>query len=185
MQDEKALPRGHSEIILSLSIATVEEDEYRIGPMSDPSYSRNLSSTRSSSCICFPRSNTPRRTHRRHRSQNPSTKYELHKIKPTTRKTNLLRRNRAGTVRSRSQSKPRGRTEEPKEGKTLQERSREALEESLVQGFKQQQSIQRLQQEEAEEAKEQEEAKRERNIRNRRCDHFNQLSAIIHFGNIQ
>jgi len=48
------LSLGHSEMILSLSIATVEALEYRNGPMSVPSYNRNLSSTKSSSGICNP-----------------------------------------------------------------------------------------------------------------------------------
>lgn len=50
----KTKPLGHSEMILSLSMATVEAVEYRNGPMSVPSYNRNLSSTKSSSGICNP-----------------------------------------------------------------------------------------------------------------------------------
>lgn len=44
---------GHSATILSFSIATVDVGEYRKGPISDPSYNLNLSSTKSSSGICF------------------------------------------------------------------------------------------------------------------------------------
>lgn len=51
MKKLKSKPFGHSAKILSLSMATVEVGEYRNGPISDPSYSRNFNSTRSSSGI--------------------------------------------------------------------------------------------------------------------------------------
>jgi hypothetical protein len=44
-------PCGHWERILSLSVAIVLAGAYLLGPMSVPSYNRNLSSTRSSPAI--------------------------------------------------------------------------------------------------------------------------------------
>lgn len=54
IRSEKSKPLGQSEMILSLSMATVEAVEYPKGPMSVPSYNRNLSSTKSSSGIYNP-----------------------------------------------------------------------------------------------------------------------------------